>query len=182
MLNRIIFDGHDGSGKTTWALMTAEYLKGFTNARYVKPYNGSLGDLIAWLFEQNRIDLLNSLALAAIQKIENENSDASVLVYDRHWLSIFTLLTEDRYFQMWGALPKTFVCWTTPEITEQRLMLRSVEETTKWDSSYYCKVYRELGMRFAAKLIDTSDIQPENVDFDAVNKLLSGSEFDYSMS
>ena len=172
ILQRIVFDGHDASGKTTWAKKTSEYLGRYCRARYVKPFSDSIGDLITWLFYKGDVNLLNTIALTAIRKIEEENSTYDVLIYDRHWLSIFTLIDHSRY-EVWYPLPVTFLCWTTPDITRQRLSARSTaEEDNKWDHEYYCSIYKQLAHKYGIDIIDTSSIKLRSIDDLAVEKLV----------
>ena len=56
--------GHDGAGKTTLARLAAETLAG----TYVKPFDSTFGDMIAWLCEEQRFELADQLARASIQK------------------------------------------------------------------------------------------------------------------
>ena len=58
----IVLDGHDGSGKTTLARLAAETLGG----TYVKPFDGTLGDMIMWLSDERRYELADQLARASM--------------------------------------------------------------------------------------------------------------------
>lgn len=148
MQKHIIFDGHDGAGKTTLATLVARNL----NAKYVKPFDGTLGDLIAWTFRQKQYDLTNTIALAAIEEVIDENSDVEVLVFDRHWLSMFTVLPKE-YHEQWKPLPFTILCWTDEETTRLRLAERGEKDNR---TEYYCKLYKELAREYDVPIINTT--------------------------
>ena len=55
----IAIDGHDGSGKTAICKQISQLL----NYKYIKPFSGSLGNLIAWLLIHQNYELANQIAL-----------------------------------------------------------------------------------------------------------------------
>lgn len=146
----IVLDGHDGAGKTTLAMLVAREI----NAKYVKPFADTLGDLIAWSFRRKQFDLTNTIALAAIEKIIDENSDEEVLVFDRHWLSMFTVLPKE-YHEQWKPLPFTVLCWADEETTRRRLAEKGEKESLS-NTRYYCELYKELAREYGVPVIDTT--------------------------
>lgn len=165
----LVLDVHDGAGKTTLANLLAEKVSG----EYVKPFNNSLGDMIAWLYKNQKYALTDTVSRLAIEKVydENkydENKNVNCLIFDRHWLSIFTLLPE-KYFSNWGKLPKTFLCWVDVETTIQRLTERGETILENDRHEYYCSQYKKLAERFGVPLIDTNKY---NID-ESLEKILA---------
>ncbi len=105
----IVLDGHDGAGKSTLVALLQQRLGGVT----VKPFNDSLGDLLVWLIAQQRFDLANQLALQSVEKGLRSTTGEGPRWFDRHWLSLFTLLPES-CFESWMPLPPTVLCWASP--------------------------------------------------------------------
>lgn len=147
----IVMDGHDCSGKTTLAHLVAKEL----NGKYVKPYADSLGDLIAWATLKEKYNLANELSLAAVERQIDENRGVDCLIFDRHWLSMFTVLPED-FHQRWHPLPITFLCWADLETTNHRMHARGEIEKNPWCNEYYCKCYKEYALKYNIPIIDTS--------------------------
>lgn len=146
----LVIDGHDGSGKTTFAHMLAEHY-GFM---YVKPFSDSLGDLIAWACKKEDFELANKLAIKSVEKILEENKE-KVLVFDRHWLSMFTVLPVE-FHKMWDR-PITICCWTDPKTTVKRLKNREDDDVSAWNHDKFCSLYRDYANKYNIKLINTTD-------------------------
>lgn len=160
----IVIDGHDGSGKTTIARLLAEKI----NAKYIKPFTDSLGDLIAWSYRKKEYRFVNEIALAAIKKNLEENPGVDFLVFDRHWLSMFTVLSQE-FYEYWFPLPITILCWADVKTTGDRLKERNEVEPYPGCNEYYCKVYKEIAVQNNIFTVDTSkDSKPE----DRLNEIL----------
>ena len=165
----IALDGHDGAGKTTLAHMLAEHLEG----QYVKPYSDSLGDMIAWLYRRNNMELADLLSRTAVEKVIDDNPSPKVLVFDRHWLSMFTVLPQ-KYHDQWRPLPPTILCWANLETTYRRLIERgeSIEKREKHE--YFCSLYKELAVTNQIPIVDTS-FQSIDKSLDQILKYLDAS-------
>jgi len=146
----IAFDGHDGAGKTTLAAAVAAQIGGTK----VSPFGGTLGDFIAWNYRSRRYGMANDVALAAIRKALAEHDKAGALIFDRHWLSMFTVLPP-RYRSSWRDRPFTILIWADPAATERRLIERG-EAVDRPGNEYYCRVYRELAERYRVPMVDTT--------------------------
>jgi len=147
----IAIDGHDGSGKTTISKLLAEAV----NGKYVKPFDGDVGELIVWSYKNNKFQFLEDLAFNAIEHIIENNVDKTILVFDRHWISIATLLPSEkikRYFNK----PITFLCWANIDTTLDRLLIRKDDQENAWDNKKYCDLFYRLGVENDAIIIDTS--------------------------
>ena len=148
----IAVDGHDGSGKTTISKLLAETIKG----KYVKPFSGDVGDLIVWLYMNKNYELLEDLAFNAIQYTIYKNVNEPILVFDRHWLSIASLLPSEKITRQF-IKPITFLCWANINTTLERLFIRSDDQENAWDNKKYCDLYYRLGIENNVILIDTSN-------------------------
>jgi thymidylate kinase len=147
----IVLDGHDGVGKTALAQALADRVGGV----YVKPFNGSLGDMIAWLWGREDYDFADHLARLAVVKASESQPSGRLLIFDRHWLSLFTVLPES-LFQHWYPLPPTILCWTDLHTTRRRLSDRGETEGDHDRHEHYIARYRELADRFAVPVVDTT--------------------------
>ena len=152
----LVLDGHDGSGKTSIAQFVAQKLEG----RYIHPFSGNLGDLIAWSYRRKRYDLTNMAARGAIDQVLEIHQDASLLVFDRHWLTLFSVLPP-AFFSDWLPFPPTVLCWTDPQTTAQRLALRGEQARQIEKHEHYCAYYRELALRFEVPIVDTTHTSVE---------------------
>jgi len=149
-LKIVVVDGHDGSGKTTIAKCIAEEY----GMKYIKPFSESLGDLIAWSYRQNKFEFANDVSLAAVDKQLSENKGMD-LVFDRHWLSMFTVLPIE-FHSLWKR-PITICCWADVNTTISRLRARNETEVNEWNHEYYCDSYKRYAEQYGAMLLNTSD-------------------------
>ena len=151
----IVLDGHDGSGKTTLARLAAETLGG----TYVKPFDATLGDMIMWLSDERRYEFADRLARASIEKIMKEHPASPLLIFDRHWLSMFTLFPAELR-DSWYPLPATILCWTDLETTKLRLSTRGEYPGDDAEHERYIRLYRTLANSFDVPIIDTTSESP----------------------
>ena len=131
----IVLDGHDGAGKTTLARLAAATLGG----TYVKPFDSTLGDMIAWLCEEQGFELADELSRASIRKIMEEHTESPLLIFDRHWLSMFTLFPV-KLRASWFTLPTTILCWTDLETTKARLSTRGEDPGNDAEHEHFISV------------------------------------------
>ena len=146
----LVLDGHDGTGKTTLAHLVANSLGG----TYVKPFDGTLGDMLIWLCHEKKFALANSLAQASVEKIKSEHTGSDLLVFDRHWLSIFTLVPEELRAS-WLPLPETILCWADLQTSISRFSSRGDDLGDIAQHKYYIELYRSLADEFSIPLVDT---------------------------
>jgi hypothetical protein len=146
----VVLDGHDAAGKSTLAGLIARHY----GWRHVRPFAGELGDFIAWSYRSRRYRLANEVALGAVARVLDENRDAPGLVFDRHWLCMFTVLPPG-FRRAWRDRPPTILIWADPETTAIRQRERS-EPVDEALNDYYCRVYRELADRYRVPVVDTS--------------------------
>jgi thymidylate kinase len=161
----IAIDGHDGSGKTTIARLLAQKI----NAKYIKPFSDSLGDLIAWSYRKKEYSFANDIAIASIKMHLEENPGVECFVFDRHWLSMFTVLSQE-FYNSWFPLPITILCWADVKTTEKRFNERNELEPYPGCHEYYCRVYKEIAKKYNVFIIDTSN---ESIPEDRLNEVLN---------
>ena len=147
----IVLDGHDGAGKSTIGSLLAERLGGLQ----VKPYTDSLGDMLSWLWQKSHFELVDELARLAIEKVIEENPGSTLLIFDRHWLSMFTVLPES-FYEKWYPIPTTILCWADEETTIRRLRERGESIVEDDMHAHYCRLYKSLAERYGIPVIDTS--------------------------
>lgn len=147
-----MLDGHDAAGKTTLARLLAERV----DAEVIQPFTGTLGDLIAWLWTHERYEEADSLARTALERAYERLGGAPRVVFDRHWLSLFSVLPE-RLWESWMPPPPTILCWVDTETTCRRLVERGEPVGSRGEHAHYVARYRALARRFRVPLLDTSE-------------------------
>lgn len=148
----LAIDGHDGSGKTTLAKLVAKELGG----QYVHPFYGQLGDYISWTFRTKRFELTDLVSRSALEHAIEQNSDEQLLVFDRHWMSMFTVLPEE-YHNNWMPLPATVLCWTDLQTTILRLVERG-EDPSGEKHEFYINAYKGMAIKYEVPIINTTNM------------------------
>jgi thymidylate kinase len=151
-MKSIVFDGHDCSGKSSLAKL---FVESNLNAVYIRPFEKNIGELFWWLYTKKEYVLANELALNSVKRAEEENI-GKLLVFDRHWLTLFSILPED-YWEVWHPLPETILCWADPVNTNIRMKERGEKELFDGYNEYYCNYYLELAKKFGIKVVNTSN-------------------------
>jgi dephospho-CoA kinase len=145
----IAIEGHDASGKTTVATALAEEMGG----AYIKPFR-YLGDFLEWTWRTQKFHLTDQVARMAIADAAEDNADKVVLVFDRHWLTHFTVMPP-HLLENWGELPITIMLWTDPDTTRERLRIRG-EEPYAYDHDHYCPLYKTVAARYRVPVVETT--------------------------
>lgn len=151
----LAIDGHDGAGKTTMATLLAQA----TGGTYLRPFGGKTGAALIEHAAKKEYQQVADLGRAAIHQLLQEN-DHDVLVFDRHWMTIFTLIPA-AYWQDWLPVPPTTLCYAGISTTLQRLAIRT-EET--FDIDYhtgYMDQYLSLAKTFGANILRTDQHNQE---------------------
>lgn len=145
----LAIDGHDGAGKTTLARRLAVQIGGV----YVRPFGGPNGRKLLELADSGAVDHANEEALAMVRDAIN-SVDARIKVFDRHWMTVFTLVPE-RLWATWFPLPPTTLCFSDLETTHSRLDYRDeASQTASWHE-HYLVAYSALAARFNTNVIRT---------------------------
>jgi len=148
----IVLDGHDAAGKTTLAARLAGELGGL----HVRPFAGTAGQLMLWSARQGNFAFTSGLARQAVEYTLATNQ-APILVFDRHWMTVFSLLPES-YWPAWEPLPPTILCWASLETTLSRLANRADTEMQLEEHLHYLSLYRDIGQRFGCHLLRTDQL------------------------
>ncbi|HEX7191976.1 MAG TPA: hypothetical protein VF381_10450 [Thermoanaerobaculia bacterium] len=159
----LVLDGHDGSGKTTLVRRLATAM----GTPYVQPFAGKAG---LRLLDDADAGRYGDLSCAALQMVERAlGSVAGPLVLsDRHWMTVFTLLPES-YWQPWMPLPPTLLCSAGLPVTLQRLGTRDEPPADVAEHARYIAAYRLLADRFGCETVRT-DLLTEDASFDVAHR------------
>ena len=155
---QLVIDGHDGAGKTTLAARLAEALGG----RHVRPFSGTLGALQLWCGERGDAEFTGELARRAIEYAIEQHRDARVIVFDRHWMTVCTLLPEAMWGR-WQPPPPTALCAASLPVTLERLGARDEPQESIESHLRYMGLYRTMIERFGGEVIDTSGPADESL-------------------
>jgi MoxR-like ATPase len=147
----LAIDGHDGAGKTTMATLLAQA----TGGAYLRPFGGKTGAALIEYAAKKDYQRVSDLGKAAIDKVLLE-SHQDILVFDRHWMTIFTLIPE-AYYQDWLPLPATTLCYAGISTTLQRLAIRTEETFDRDYHTGYLEQYFQLGKTFGAHILRTDE-------------------------
>jgi thymidylate kinase len=144
----LVVDGHDASGKTTLARRLAAVL----GAEYLRPFGGDVGArLLALAASDPEGATQHSMAAVASAA---DAATRNVLVYDRHWMTVCTLVPE-RWWSRWLPIPRTALCWADLNTTRTRLAARSEHDEFADEHERYLKLYRDLAERFGCMVVRT---------------------------
>lgn len=83
-----MIDGHDGAGKTTLARLVAHR----TGGHYLRPFSGPLVERFFRYREQGDFDSLHAMTHETVPGLVRQYADAQTLVFDRHWLTMLSVL------------------------------------------------------------------------------------------
>jgi thymidylate kinase len=147
----LVIDGVDGSGKTSIANALARHL----NGRYVKAFGGDTGRRIRSLNESGGKAEAESVARQAVQETVSRNTDASLLVFDRHWLSILAFISEE-FAPNWQPYPPTVLVWASLDTLRQRLQARGTMREDLDSIAHYARRYDVLAAQYNLPRLDTS--------------------------
>jgi broad-specificity NMP kinase len=147
----LVFDGHDGCGKSTLAAAAAARL----GCVVVKPFADTLGDHIAWLWRNRRFAEADHLARSSVERILDRYHGVR-LVFDRHWATMFSVLPAE-YRPGWGQLPPTVICRADTTTVMDRLRQRGEPEGDRAQHDHYDRVYVDLAtLAHGALVLDTT--------------------------
>lgn len=167
--NIVVFDGHDGCGKSTLARAVATQIDG----QVVKPFGDRLGDHIAWLWRNRRFDEADKLARASIER-ETELADPNrPVIFDRHWATMFSVLPEDLW-HTWYPLPLTVICHAETDVVVARLLERGEDAGDYNVHAQFQDIYLNLAKLTPASLVVDTTAQSVDESVRLVLAFLSG--------
>jgi thymidylate kinase len=147
----LVIDGVDGSGKTSIANALALRL----NGRYVKAFGGDAGRRIRVLNESGRKAEAEAIARQAARETMSRNSDASLLIFDRHWLSILAFISEE-FAPNWQPYPPTVLLRASMDTLQRRLRARGTTPGDLDNIAHYAGRYDVLAAQYDLPRLDTS--------------------------
>jgi thymidylate kinase len=148
----LAIDGHDASGKTSVAREVAR----LAGARYAKPYDGTVGQLMRWLHEHDQGELVVEMGRAAIDYSLDVAGDAPRVVCDRHWLTVLAVTNLDRA-ALWRHGIITVLCWAPSDVTRDRLTARGDPNADLSTVDHYCDRYLALAKQYDVPTINTGE-------------------------
>jgi thymidylate kinase len=158
MTNKIIsIDGHDGVGKTTLCQLLAKQLNGI----YVRPFGGVVGNAIIQLADEKKYTDLLELATKTMQDLYGKYQNA-LLIFDRHWITIFSLLPKS-YWQQWHNFPKTFLVTASLTTIKQRLAHRAEKQFADAYHIHYLETYLAIAKTFHCTCLASDEQTPEQL-------------------
>ena len=152
----LALDGHDGSGKTTLAKLFAEQIGGI----YIRPFDSDSGPQLLNYADKQDYKNVSLFGKHTIKKYDDAYS-GEILVFDRHWMTVFSLLPESyRHDKIWYPLPSTMLCFSNLENTLSRLQVRSEKVYDQNYHTYYLDLYLNLSKQYNINVLrtDRSDI------------------------
>lgn len=135
----LALDGHDGSGKTTLAKSLATEIGG----TYIRPYAEPFGSQLLSLAESKQYDALIEVGSEAIAYALKNVPSQGTLIFDRFWVTLFTLLPPSHYSR-WQIRPATAVIWADLDTTLSRLATRDEATYDQQWHEHYIQLYQEL--------------------------------------
>ncbi|BFM13241.1 hypothetical protein R50072_33940 [Simiduia litorea] len=143
-------DGHDGTGKTTLTRRLAQALK----AEYVRPYGDPYGPALLEAADGKDFTALIDVANQAYQQVLKLHGEKPLLVFDRLWITLFTLLPETHH-RLWTHRPATAICWIDLNTTLARLADRDEQTYPNSWHKRYVELYLHLGKQYQCTVINT---------------------------
>jgi deoxyadenosine/deoxycytidine kinase len=149
----LVLDGHDATGKTTLAQSLASSI----NGTYVRPYIEPYGQELLLAAEAHDYDQVMKISSQAFKNVIMKTSLSKPLIFDRLWITVFTLVPES-YHSLWTVRPPTIICWTDLNTTLTRLASRKeVVPQTEWHK-YYIDLYKNLAKKYKCEVIETTNM------------------------
>ncbi len=153
----LAIDGHDGSGKTTLSKLLAEKINGI----YIRPFAGDAGIQLIEYFEKRDYKKVSLFGKEMISK-QADMYENEILVYDRHWMTVFSLLPESYWNdKLWNPLPATTLCYADLEHSLSRLKKRTEKSYEESYHTHYLNLYVKLATTFGVNILrtDQQDIE-----------------------
>lgn len=152
-------DGHDGAGKTTLAKLLAQRLRG----QYVRPFGGSWGAELMRAHERSH-ELTIDTGMAALQAAIAGADPDRIIILDRSWMTVASLVPADVFEQRWSLWLPTILCWSDLPTTLARLDLRNDEASeSEQYHRHYLSSYLDCAQRRGCPVLRTEGAAEDNL-------------------
>lgn len=155
----IVFDGHDGVGKTTLAKALAKSL----GTDYVRPFEGNRGIELIAAAEVREYGKVLKIGKTAIER-KYRSVASSPLIFDRHWLTVLSLVPKT-YRKCWpgGDVMHSFLCTASLKTIKMRLEQREEEKFDDAYHDYYLKKYLEIAKECKYTVLNTDQLSVDEI-------------------
>jgi hypothetical protein len=137
-----VLDGHDAAGKTTLARRLTDAL----GAAYVRPFAGTAGIRLLQLAAHDPEEM--ALFATDVLDAAADAAGGDVLVFDRHWMTVCSLLPERLWPLYRRETIQTALCWADLPTTIARLEARGEPRGPVNEHARYLDIYGRLARRY----------------------------------
>lgn len=141
----LALDGHDAAGKTTLALRLASAV----GARYVRPFGGDFGQKLMKAYKAGEHLETLSIGRQAISTQLEEARESDLLVMDRGWVTVATLVPRELFASRWQLWLPSVLLWCDETTTRGRLRARAVveNEPDDWHAHFLSEYLDRFSLR-----------------------------------
>jgi hypothetical protein len=120
-----------------------------------RPFAGVTGRRLLELAAERRFDATLEFARAALDRAAGRDP-GRLHIFDRHWMTVLSLLPRDRW-DTWDEVPPTTLCWIDLDATVKRLSARGdrVDAQATREHAFYLARYTALAERFRCPVLRT---------------------------
>ncbi len=171
MLLELVIDGHDGAAKTPVVEGVRERLieRGYSVGAYA-PFQLVKKRIpepnINSYWDDGRTGLAVDLLRGVIEEVRGTSTE-QVILYDRHWMTIFTEIEGTELAKRWDDFPPTyFMSIATPEIIKGRKRFDPSFRHTASDQviEEYCRRYNQLAELHSSHIVGRFVVNEQRVD------------------
>jgi thymidylate kinase len=143
-------EGPDGAGKTSIIRLLSQRL----GANAIVPFGGAVGAEMRRLHESGAFEQVNRMGLDTVAEITAAHGHSSLLIFDRHWLSVLAF-TSRSFFSLWQPIPPTIVCLADAQVIAERLRARGTTPAELAASGGVLTRYQALAAEYGLPVVNT---------------------------